>query len=116
MTNDALGSLDRLIDAGITDTFNRLGAEHGLPPLAWRLVEIVDPLIEGTHPEGRAALGAPELCAQWAAFLNLREYDSSGQAEGYVTWSGTTPAGVSIDVHAITDVERYRAANPDDIV
>ena len=63
---DRLDRLDSLIDAGITASLNEYGAAHGLPPLMWQLSQDADVTLEGTHPLGRAAYGAAELCESWA--------------------------------------------------
>ncbi|GAA4150088.1 hypothetical protein [Leifsonia shinshuensis] len=108
--------LDQLIDRGVNQELNAWGAAHGLPPLAWQMSLADDVTIEGTDPNGRAAPGAGEFCARWADLLELPEMDPFGPNEGLISWRGPTDDGKTIEIYAITDVELYNSAYPDDLV
>ncbi|MGH1522878.1 hypothetical protein ACRAWC_01790 [Leifsonia sp. L25] len=110
-----LAVLDEATNVGISAAYNEIGARVGLAPLDWKLSDVADTTIEATHPLGRAHPDGESLCRQWAEYLGLCESDENlFPYDGCVTWSGCTPESITLMLHAITDVELYRANWPED--
>jgi len=67
-------AIDALLEAAVVQVLERIGESQGLPPIQWTVVDYPEgPVVEG-RPHG-ACSDAEEICARWAAVMNMAEND-----------------------------------------